>query len=72
MRRDKELIKRILETIADTETVPESLDGYEDAKVLYHLNLCEEAGFIHQASPGMLRMLMPNLTWRGHDALDAL
>ena len=51
MRRDKELIKRILETIAEAETVPESLDGYEDAKVPCHLDLCAEAGPIHQASP---------------------
>ena len=72
MRRDKELIKRILETIADAETVPESLEGYEDAQVSYHVHLCAEAGFIHQTSPGMVTMMIPNLTWSGHDALDAL
>ena len=46
MRRDKELIRQILETIAETETIPESLDGYEDGQVKYHVELREQAGLI--------------------------
>ena len=77
MKRDWKLIYKILTYSCEKEYRPlevPDFDGYSEHQVEYHLNLCEEAGFIkltvaHQP-PGQEPGLILGLTWKGHDKLD--
>lgn len=79
MRRDDDLIRKLLLAIEETDEPPDSIkiEGYEELIVNRHLELLEEAGYI-EATP--LRSAMPpylmavhveRLTWDGHDFLEA-
>ena len=81
MKRDWQLIKALLEYLEQALT-PQNIDqgifvpcpdalGTKCTKeeIAYHLNLCEEAGYITlSASHGIPRVKA--LTWNGHNKLD--
>ena len=81
MQRKMKLIRKLLEytEMSPTEDplpIPE-INDYSEAEVHYHLELCEEAGYLMLYQPisegperrfrGILRM-----TWAGHEALDGM
>ena len=76
MRRDLDLIVQIL-VLADASPeawcqAPKTMPGYESreaAKIVsYHIDLCEQAGYIkrNEQLPSLIQM-----TWAGHEALKA-
>ena len=81
MKRDWQLIKALLEYLEQALT-PQNIDqgifvpcpdalGAKCTKeeIVYHLNLCEEAGYITlSTSHGVPRVKA--LTWNGHNKLD--
>ena len=81
MRREQRLIRRLLEYAECTATgaalpVPE-YDDYTAVVVHYHVGLCAQAGYLEVADVTNgadvgTRYSILNLTWKGHDKLDAL
>ena len=75
MRRNLDLIKAILlwlEQQPDPWCEPPSvIEGFKHDRVDYHLNLCEEAGFIRRNRPGA-RPQRVQLTWKGHEELERI
>ena len=74
MRRDMELIRRILEWMAGhgpqwvmRGAVLSAVEGEADF-VSYHIDLCLQAGFIVSGNPQETLQL----TWAGHEILDEL
>ena len=76
MRRDHDLIIQIL-VLADASPeawcqAPKTMPGYESreaAKIVsYHIDLCEQAGYIKRNN--QLSSLI-QMTWAGHEALKA-
>lgn len=80
MKRDLDLIRKILLTIEDEASgfAPRSLkiDGYTDVQVAYHAFLLVDAGLVDgsvvktntgHAPEGMIR----NLNWAGHEFAEA-
>ena len=66
MKRYMNLIQKILQyaecyATGQNMATPE-IDGYTLAQVTYHIDLCEQAGFLRQYS-----MV---LTWQGHEELE--
>jgi len=84
VKRTMRLIFELLTYAESNEThrairAPE-LDDYDDATVHYHLRLCSEAGYLRikpvQRTVGEVgqahrRYLIEQLTWKGHEALEA-
>jgi hypothetical protein len=78
MKRDLDLIRLILleaENNADPQNWfdPEPV-GYETEAVSYHVMLMEQAGLIegwNRSAIGVFRWSARNLTWRGHEFLEA-
>lgn len=69
MKRYMTLIRAVLEYVechGDSEFLsPPEVDGYTPAQVDYHIQLCEQAGYLETQSG------YPSaLTWEGHNALD--
>ena len=77
MKRDKDLILKILRWVRDTADGRKALDapdcnGHDRAVVRYHVRLCHEAGFIDSVVPGDGEDIrIRALTWTGHEHLDA-
>lgn len=81
MQRKMKLIRKILEHVEMSTTeerlpVPEFND-YSEAKVHYHLGLCEEAEYLilyqTEFDDHKRRFAaITRLTWEGHEALDAM
>ena len=73
MTRRMDLILAILEQLEkDPNTwseLPKTMNGYTEDVVSYHVEMCSQAGFIHQGAEysGYTR-----LAWHGHDKLDEL
>lgn len=78
MKRDLDLIRLILlevENNADPQAWfdPEPV-GYEPDQVSYHIMLMDQAGLIeawNRSAIGIFRWSARNLTWRGHEFLEA-
>ena len=78
MKRRQELIRKILEWFEKVDSpwsdLPDTLadpcDGQllDAAVIQYHIDLCEQAGFI-RVKPGEKPQIQ--LTWAGHEELDA-
>ena len=53
--------------------LPEFKD-YSKSEILYHVKLCDEAGYIEALSSGKNGMpaFIQRLTWCGHEALESL
>lgn len=81
MRRDMDLIKKILAFVEEQEScrnipVPD-LCGYTEDQIHYHVGLCHEAGYLVAGSPGTYSTgrRFPEIlymTWGGHEALANL
>lgn len=77
MKRDMNLIRQILEYVEEQTTnenfiridAPD-LPGYDQNKIDYHVELCNDAGFIRTASNS--RELIRGLTWQGQDELESM
>lgn len=80
MKRDMDLVRKILlaaEEEADgyASKNPE-IDGYTRDQVGYHIYLMEQAGLVEASETSAMGSASPtailnNLTWKGHDFLDA-
>ncbi|CCE25782.1 DUF2513 domain-containing protein [Methylotuvimicrobium alcaliphilum] len=82
MKRDWELVRKILLKIEALETIKRSvvcaqdIEDYDEENVSYHIYLLEQAGLIEAAvqkhhNTG-IRALAYNLTWSGHEFLDVI
>ena len=78
MKRNLELIRLILLEVENNPDPqnwfdPEP-DGYEPDQVSYHVMLLEQGGLIeawNRSAIGVFRWSARNLTWRGHEFLEA-
>lgn len=83
MKRDMEIVREILCKISDAPGKPdhgvlvEGKTPEEAERILYHVELLEEAGLLRGQALGGLGMSSPiwadlDLTWAGHDFVDAI
>ncbi|MCD8510125.1 MAG: DUF2513 domain-containing protein [Bacillus sp. (in: Bacteria)] len=80
MKRDMELVRKILIAIEDSnkdphDTLELSLDEYEDLFVYYHIKLLYEAGLIDAMDASSMdgtEWYAKSLTWDGHEFLDSI
>ena len=75
MKRDMELIRALLNEIADDATT-RAKAATASAEVKYHLALMIDAGFIEgivdtDAAGGIAAVLVNRMTWAGHEFRDA-
>ena len=75
MKRDMALILKILRFLRESDHgafVLPDLSGHPVHEVQYHLDLCQEAGFVRRHQPTLaderVRYL---LTWTGHEMLGS-
>jgi DNA-binding transcriptional ArsR family regulator len=76
VKRDLDLVRRILLHLEEGEASPSSLgvfveDGYDIGAIHYHLRLLHDAGLIEadEIVPG--QWWPERMTWSGHEFLDA-
>jgi len=81
MKRDMELIRKILFQLEETQNLDYQyefeVDGYDYTTVFYHLLLLHDAGFIDAIvtkprSPYARRIEPVRLTWQGAEFLEAM
>lgn len=81
MKRDMELIRKILFKIEDTvDNVVEynlEIEGYTLDQVAYHCSILHEGGYIYvykgnYAGGGLYSFSVGRLTWEGHEFLDKI
>lgn len=81
MKRDMELVRKILFKIEDTvDNVAEynlTIDGYSMEQVAYHCAILNEGEYIHAyqgdyASNKIYSFGVSRLTWEGHEFLDSI
>ena len=78
MRRDMKLIALILahvERAVKCGDIPiPDVPGYTRPVILYHVKLCEEAGYLDIVvdASGKTPVSIHRMTWDGHEALDRL
>lgn len=81
MKRDMELIRKILFKIEETvDNVVEydlEIEGYTMEQVAYHCSILYEGGYIHAYKGGyagndLYTFGVGRLTWDGHDFLDKI
>lgn len=80
MKRDMNLVREILMWAESREhgyagSNPE-IEGYSDEEVGYHVYLMEQAGLVNAADATSMDddspcALLQNLTWTGHEFIDA-
>jgi len=80
MKRDMELIRKILLTIEeqyiDTALYNIKIEGYDLKTIAYHCDIMHEAGIISDygasyAEDELYSFGVGHLTWQGHEFLDA-
>lgn len=79
MKRDMDLIRRILLWLEDQPDVPRAaptFDAVHENDVFYNCRLMAEAGFIEIIDTASMRgaryeCIPERMTWRGHEFLDA-
>jgi predicted transcriptional regulator len=79
MKRDMELIRKILITIEDSDTtlqdIPLNFEEYSDEQISYHVKILHEQGLIDAidatTSDG-IDWIARGLTWDGHDYIEAI
>jgi hypothetical protein len=78
MKRDFDLIRLVLLEVENNADPQNWIDpepvGYESVEVSYHVMLLEQAGLIegwNRSAIGVFRWSARNLTWRGHEFLEA-
>lgn len=77
MRRDMEVIRKILRAIQDKndlEPRPLKIEGVDDFTVSYHVSQLYQAGYIDgpQPKPSQGFALVRDLTWSGHEFAGAV
>ena len=83
MKRDKKLLRAILERIEEIEpygNLEIKLDHWTKDEIWYHLKLLGDEGFVklptsvppYYADDNAFRIVIPGLTMVGHDYLDEL
>ena len=79
MKRDMELIRKILVAVEDHPepdgSVPLRFDGYSDQEVSYHVKLLSDQGLIEATDCRSLQdfsLKARSLTWGGHDFVEAI
>jgi hypothetical protein len=77
MKRDMELIRKILLSIEATSQIkmPE-IEGYSDEQIGHHIYLLMQAGYVEGVESSswdesIKKAIPTNLTWAGHDFLAA-
>jgi DNA-binding transcriptional ArsR family regulator len=81
MKRDMDLIRKILRKVRDHEDpygldgIPE-IDGYSEKEISYHIGILNDAGLITANPLGEMGVEFENyfsinLTWQGQDFIDA-
>ena len=77
MKRDRKLILMILRYFRDSATIdgfaqaPDFNTEFTTVQTNYHVDLCEEAGFIVRTESREIRSRPKyRLTWQGHEELD--
>ena len=81
MKRDMELIRRILFHLEKSDEMPkaDAFEGSDPKYVVRHIGLTIDAGFVTgieytettSGAMGILLQPAPRLTWAGHDFLDS-
>lgn len=79
MKRDPELVRRILSALEDSERDPLHwhdfrFDGFSETQVSYHVRLLHEAELVHAkdlSSTSGFAWKAQALTWQGHEFLAA-
>ncbi len=80
MKRDMDLVRNLLRTIEaqppGQELRSPKVEGYDQATVLHHLELMEDAGlieahFMRTEQSGIVAAVVDRLTWQGHEFLSA-
>lgn len=79
MKRDMEVIRKIILAVKSSEEQVQSVEGVPDDKFNYHTMLLKEAGLIKgTVSASKNQNIIPNialitdLTWDGHDFADSI
>lgn len=77
MRRDWDLIRQILLKLEQKDNAggavdPSEFPGYDDGTVILHMRLLDQAGLIDVHPNTPVFCLARNLTWPGHELLDAI
>lgn len=81
MKRDMELIRKILfkieDTVANVAEYNLEIEGYTIDQVAYHCSILHEGGYIHvykgnYAEDGLYSFGVGRLTWEGHEFLDKI
>ena len=84
MKRDMDLIRKILEYLEDKETTgltaPPEIANVSNDVVCYHARLCRQAGYISEyketlsgdGEPRILICRLGQLTWAGQEALKEM
>lgn len=81
MKRDMELIRKILfkieETIDNVAKYNLEIEGYTMEQVAYHCSILYEGGYIHAykgeyGGDGLYSFGVGRLTWEGHEFLDKI
>ena len=79
MKRDMELVRKILIAIEDSNNTMGSItlnfDNYSDEQVSYHVKLLSENGLIKAidaSSHDVIAWMPTGLTWDGHDYIEAI
>ncbi len=78
MKRDKDLLKSILEHLEEHHEIFRNVEIGASTftapleTVKYHLRLLEQAGFIRVDSESLEGVSVREITWNGHEYLDEL
>lgn len=82
MRRDMDLVRKILKLVEAHETALNvgwdlAVDGYTDEQIGYHIHLMGQAGLVIAIDSTTMSDTSPSamvssLTWQGHDFLESI
>ncbi len=82
MRRDMDLVRKILKLVEAQETALNigwdlAVDGYSDEQIGYHIHLMGQAGLVVAIDSTTMSNTSPSaiaasLTWQGHDFLESI
>ena len=78
MKRDLELIRKILEEIETNDKTYANemeIDGYDSNTIAFHIDLLNEAGYVkaiieYEANGGYASAFAERLTWQGYEFLE--
>ena len=81
MRRDMDLVRKILFAVEECDTPwgaegPLEIDGYSNQVIAYHVKILVQAGLIEARDVSVMgedgfRWWASSLTWEGHEFLEA-